>query len=127
LLYAMRTPEAEKWEQVTSAINTGFDKYQSFAYDPAGQDTIEIEKLDLSRALPLDYLQSVIAEVAKDHEVLADMVMFLQQDRLIISLPQYLLFESGGTEVNTDGKRALFAIGGKLSNIRNRIEIVGHA
>ncbi len=126
LMYAMQTPDVEKWEEMTTALDTGFDEYKSAALAGGAQDTVDIEKLDLSRALPLDYLQSVIEDVSKDYEGLADMALFLQQDRLIISLPQNLLFESGKTEVSTEGKRGLFAIGGKLSHIRNRIEIIGH-
>ena len=103
------------------------ERFNVEQFEAGAQDTIAIEKLELKRALPLDYLRFVISEVAEQNEALSEMVLFLEKDRLIISLPQNLLFESGQAEVNSDGRQALFVIGGKLTHIRNRIEVVGHA
>ena len=49
------------------------------------------------------------------------------KDRLIISLPQNLLFDAGQDTVKTEGKRALFVLGEMLSRIKNRIEVVGNS
>jgi len=91
------------------------------------QDVIEIEKLDLSRALALDYLQSLIVKVIGTNPDLENLVLFLERDRLVISLPADLLFESGQATVNIRGKKALFSLVDLLTHISNSVEVIGHA
>lgn len=127
LLYAMSMPEQEKWEDIIDSLNNGLSKYYSPPMNAGVQDTISVEKLDMSDALNLDYLRGILEKRIQREEMLSDVVMIPQSDHMIISLPQELLFEPGEAEVNTEGKRALFALGGMLARIRNRIEVVGHS
>ena len=127
LLYSMSIPEVEKWEELTASINKGFSKFYSPQQFAGAQDTISIDKIDPSEALNLNYLRGLIEAKMKNEEILNDVVILRTADRLMISLPENLLFEAGQDEVKTQGKRALFALGGLLSRIRNRIEVVGHS
>lgn len=127
LLYSMSIPEVEKWEELTSSINKGFSKFYSPQQFAGAQDTISIDKIDRSEALNLDYLRGLIDEKIKESDLLNDVVMITGNDRLIISMPENLLFEAGEDQVKTEGKKALFSIGGLLARIRNRIEVVGHS
>lgn len=127
LLYSMSVPLEEDWEEFTSAMNKGLSKFQSPEWYQGPQDTVNIDKLDFSRALDLDYLESLVRELMVSNERLSNIVVIPQKTRLVLSLPSDLLFEAGQAEVTTKGKRALFAIGGPLSRIRNRIEVIGHA
>lgn len=126
MMYTMSVPLEEKWEELTTAFDTGFSKFQSPQWNAGPQDTISIDKLDFSRALDLDYLESVVEEIIASDEKLKNVVVISQDDRLILSLPSELLFEAGQAEVTVEGKRAIFSLGGPLSRIRNRIEVVGH-
>jgi chemotaxis protein MotB len=126
LLYSMSVPEVESWEDLTTSINKGFSKFYSPRKFSGPQDTIEINKLDLSQALNLDYLRGLIETKIGENDILYDVVLISADDRLIISMPEDLLFDAGNDEVGVQGKRALFALGGILSNIKNRIEVVGH-
>ena len=127
LLYAMSIPEVEKWDELTSSINTGFSKFYSPQQFAGAQDAISIDKLDRSEALNLNYLRGLIEEKIEDDELLNSVTIITARDKLIISLPEDLLFEAGQEQVKTQGKRALFSLGGLLARIRNRIEIVGHS
>jgi len=127
LLYSMSIPEVEKWEELTSSINQGFSKFYSPEQFAGTQDSISIDKIDRSEALNLNYLRGLIEEKMSGSELLSDVVLITGTDRLIISMPQNLLFEAGQDEVKTEGKKALFSIGGLLARIRNRIEVVGHS
>jgi len=127
LLYSMSIPEVDKWEELTSSINEGFSKFYSPEQFAGIQDTISIDKIDRSEALNLDYLRALIEEKIEENETLNDIVIITGHDKLIISMPENLLFEAGQNEVKTEGKRALFALGGLLARIRNRIEVVGHS
>ncbi len=126
LLYAMSVPEVEKWEDISSALNAGVSKFKSARAFKGSEEDINIDKLDFSRALNLDYLESVMNDLIEKDERLENIVVTHQKDHLILSLPVDLLFKSGKTDIGTQGKRALFAVGGPLSRIRNRIEVVGH-
>lgn len=126
LLYSMSVPSEEEWEDITTGLNRHFETQQSPKWYEGSQDEIDISKLDFSKALNLNYLRTIILETMSKDERMKNIVLFPQAGHLIISLPQDLLFESGQTQVSAAGKQALFAIGGSLSNIRNRIEVVGH-
>ena len=127
LMYSMSTIKEEKWEKMTSVINKSFEKMQGDFAQAGNQETIEIEKLDMSRALALDYLQSLIVKLIEVNPDLEGLVMFLERDRLVISLPAELLFESGKAQVNVNGKKALFSIVDVLARIRNSVEVIGHS
>ena len=127
LLYSMSAPEEEKWEDVTSALNHGFSKFKSPEWYEGPQDTITIEKLDFEKALDLNYLKALVTKMVEKSSALDGVVLIPQKDRLIMSLPSDLLFEVGEAEPTVQGKKALFALGGPLSRIKNRIEVIGHA
>jgi len=127
LLYSMVAPDEQKWEEMTSAVTSQFKKYYSEEWQSGQLDTVSIGRIDFKRALNLDYLKLVIQESIDGQERLENVSVLQNKDNLVIALPHDLLFDAGATEVSEDGKRALFALAGNLSNIRNRIEVVGHA
>ena len=127
MLYSMAVPEEEKWEDMTSAMTEGFRQFESPKWYQGAQDTINIDKLDFSRALNLNYLNALVTEIIEGDEKLQNVVVIPQKDRLVLSLPTELLFKTGQADVTVNGKRALFSLGGPLSRIRNRVEVIGHA
>lgn len=127
LLYSMSVPTVEDWEDLTVSLNRQFKKDFSPEWYEAPQDSISIDRLDFSQAQNLNYLSSVLTDVVKSNEILKNVVLIPQKDHLVLSLPQDLLFAAGQADVSTKGKQALFTLGGLLSRIRNRIEVVGHA
>ena len=126
LLYAMSIVKEGQWAQITGAVNREFGQHFSQADFSGAQDTIEIDKLDYGKALDLGYLESLLDDLIAEDESLNNVALYLQKDRLIVSLPSALLFEVGQDRVSAEGRKAIFAIGGSLSRIRNKIEIVGH-
>ncbi|HBR69978.1 MAG TPA: flagellar motor protein MotB [Rhodospirillaceae bacterium] len=126
LLYAMAEPKQEEWSDMTAALNSEFNKFYSSGKDAGQQDTINIEKLDYSSALDLEYLQALVTQLVEGESILQDIVLIPQEDRLIVSLPNDLLFDSGKADIKDKGRRALFTLGGALSRIKNRIEVIGH-
>lgn len=126
LLYSMSVPDEEQWEEFSSALTNGFSKFKSATQFSGALEEINIEKLDYKKALNLDYLQSLMTQLIESNEEINNVAIFRQKSRLILSLPEDLLFQSGKAEIDTAGKRALFVIGGPLSRIRNRIEVTGH-
>lgn len=126
LLYAMAEPKQEEWSDMTAALNNEFNKFYSSGQDAGQQDTINIEKLDYSSALDLEYLQALVTQLVEGESILQDIVLIPQEDRLVVSLPNDLLFDPGKADIKDKGRRALFTLGGALSRIKNRIEVIGH-
>ncbi len=126
LLYSMSAPQEEEWNEITNGLQNQFTKTFAAEMQSGAQDAVNIDKIDFSKAQSLSYLESVIANAIARNEKLKDITMIPQRDALIISVPDRLLFETGEANVSDGGKETLFALGGALTRIRNRIEVIGH-
>ncbi len=127
LLFSMTEPARQDWSEITSALQSEFNRFYGAPLYRGTQDAINIDRINFSRALNVDYLEALLETVIADNEALGGVTLNTQQGQLVISLPRALLFDSGEAEVKEDGTRALYALGGVLSRIRNVIEITGHA
>ncbi|MBX2835057.1 MAG: OmpA family protein [Micavibrio sp.] len=127
LLYSMSAPAEEKWEKMTDGLYRNFEKKQKQPFSKSSVDSIDISKIDYGEALDLGYLSNIIRENISRRDALGDVLIYPQDNQLLISMPQNLLFNAGNSDVSDEGKQALFVIGGALVNIRNRIEVIGHA
>ena len=127
LLYAMSKPDVEKWSEMTSAIDRNFNKYYAPEFNEGAIDAINIDRIDNSRALDLRYLASVVQKSLSKTEQSEKVLIFVQQDSLVVSMPNDLFFEVGQAEVLGEGKKVLFELARVLQGIKNAVEIVGHA
>lgn len=125
LLYAMSVPQIEKWEGISSALSFKFNKFEGDSFNAGSQDVINIDKISTSKALDLRYLKTIITSLLKERGI-EEALIYQNDKRLIVSLPSELLFESGSAQIGLDGKKVLFAVGGILARVKNRIEVVGH-
>jgi chemotaxis protein MotB len=126
LTYAMSVPEEDKWNELSASLSSEFTKTFSKPYNAGPQDTISIDKLDLSRALGLPYLRGLIDQAYEKQEI-TDYVIAQQGDRLIVSLPNDIIVETASPERKAESRAALIALTDILARIKNRIEVVGHA
>ena len=125
LLYSMSVPQEDKWKQITDALSSKFNEAYSLPFRAGSQDAIEIDKIDRSRALDLTYLRALVNNLLKSKGI-TNVTVFRNGNRLVVSLPSELLFNSGQAVINLEGKKTLFTLGGALTRMRNRIEVVGH-
>lgn len=104
-------------------------KYTGPSEKAGPEDAISLNKIDFNQSLDLGYLKSVLDDMAASTPILqkVEMVEDAPNKRLIITLPHDLLFEKGQADLTADGQKAVQAITAVLKNIRNGIEIVGHA
>lgn len=126
MLFAMSEPEKESWSDVMLSLESELNSYYGPALNQGPQETINLAKVNLDRALDIGYLNLLIKEIVEGNDALADAVINRERDHLVISLPDELLFDAGSSEPKDAGLRALYALGGPLTRIKNRIEIVGH-
>ena len=126
LLYSMSVPEEEDWKEITDGLHSQFTKTYASQWEAGPKETIDVSKIDLSKALNLGYLNSVLANVIERDNNLNNIILIPQSDHLIISVPQELLFEAGQAAISPKGQQVLFSLGNALARIRNRVEVIGH-
>lgn len=92
-------------------------------------DSVSLNKIDFNRALEPGYLKSVLEAMMAEIPVLKNVYVIEDSGnkRLILMLPQELLFPQGSAELSPEGKEAVQALAVLLKHIRNGIEIAGHA
>lgn len=132
LLYSMAVPEEERWSEMTASMNRQFGEYYEPDMRAGALDTIDINKILVNEALDLNYLSTIMNAAFAKNEALSGIVITPRHNALVVSLPGALLFEDGSaegkgnTQISLQGQKTLFALGGVLSRLRNRIEIIGH-
>ena len=126
LLFSMSSPNKEKWEMLTEEFQENLNQFQGQPLNRGAQDTINIDKVNFTRALSLSYLEKLFLKQISDEAILSAVKIMKIDGGLILSLPQRLLFDSGQASVKEAGVEALYSLAGVLNRIKNRIEIVGH-
>ena len=127
LLFSMTEPTKQDWSEITSAMQAEFNKFYGSIYNRGPQDSINIARVNFNQALNISYLEALLETVVGENDLLKNVNMMPRTGHLIISLPRELLFDAGSAEIHEDGKRALYALGGTLARIKNKIEVTGHA
>lgn len=126
LLYSMSVPQEDKWEVMSTAMTQKVEVFDAKAFSAGSQDVISIDKISTSKALDLHYLKTLTANLLKEKGI-EDVLLIENRERVIISLPSELLFDTGTDYIGIEGKQLLFELGGILTRIKNRIEVVGHS
>lgn len=127
LLYSMSVPRVDLWEDLTREASRAITFEEAMARFSGENVDLSIEKISSNRALDLTYLSRLLTAQLEKNEKFDSVLIFQGQDKLVISLPSDLLFDSASAELNTEGKRAIFSLSNILNKIRNRIEVIGHA
>lgn len=135
MLYAMSVPEEDKWEEVSTALSSQFTKKFAEPYRAGPQETISIDKIDLTRALSLPYLKSLLEQTFRERAITNFSITQLS-DRLVIALPDDILRTAepppssaqAAPEPKQESKTraAMVILADTIARIKNRIEIIGH-
>jgi chemotaxis protein MotB len=126
LLFSMSTIKESDWQNLVDSLSPRLDRLQevTVALPQSEKSAEEVERLPGS---DLDYLAAVLKEQMAGDTLLAQVRIAHEGERLVISVPGDLLFASGSTELGAAGEKSIFALAGILRNLRNVIEIAGHA
>ncbi|MEM6812204.1 MAG: flagellar motor protein MotB [Pseudomonadota bacterium] len=126
MLFSMANPEQEKFEVLRQNISQTFTNSEGTRFERGQEDDINIAKIDFNKALDLRYLRALIDNLINNNVELQDIIILENANRLIISVPQEILFESGSATIKSEATRTLFALIQSLKQIKNSIEIIGH-
>ena len=126
MLFAMSNPKQEEWQEFTQNIQKNFNRFYGRPLNRAAEDAVNIEKINFSQALDLNYLKALIVSLIDGEEALKGLKVIDTGRSLIIALPQDLLFQAGNATIKSEANQVLFTLADTLGRIKNRIEIVGH-
>lgn len=127
MLFAMSDTKSKSLADVMSSLKSELNKYYGRPLSQGQVDTINLDRINFDKALNINYLASIFVRLIQENEALDVVSIQVMEDHLILSLPQSLLFAPARAELSDDGARALYALGGALTRMKNQVEIVGHA
>ncbi|WP_420404673.1 OmpA/MotB family protein [Nisaea sp.] len=125
LMFSMTTPDAPQWESFTASLRSAFSsETPTRARKSLMPETIRAE--DPGLGFDLGYLQKLLeAELARD-ALLRDAEVAPKGGRLVISMASDVFFRPGSAVLLPSGEGAMFNLAVALSQLDNRIDIVGH-
>ena len=127
LLYSMKVVDTQRWDEMKGTFSGVFSVREAVIVKQPDKTTT-VEKVDARVADNLDYIQSLLMKRFKENEVLrfASVVRDEELDRLTITLPSSILFDSGGVELKEGAQQAMLLLGEVMLYLDNRIEVGGH-
>ncbi|KZD08122.1 OmpA/MotB family protein [Oceanibaculum pacificum] len=125
MMHAMSTPQSEPFRELSATLADRLNPNKE-TVAAAPPTALGLNPDRRQAALDLDYLFSVLRTHLDGEPVLARSVLHRLPDRLVISLPSDVLFERNSARLGDSAGRALFALGGVLSNLGNRVDVYGH-
>ena len=126
MMFATQKVDIGKWESLVDTLSLRLNPNQTILIARPSAEK-NAERLHRQRATNLDYLETVILDKTRNQPSLAGLDLFRREDRLIVTMPAELLFESARAEIVARGRKILFDFAGVLGTIGNRVEVVGHA
>ena len=121
LAFSMSEPVRERWQAMASSFSA-----RQIQQGRSGS-AFNISMLDPRSPINLDYLGTLLGGQFTNDPDLKAIETVRQDDRVVIALPDTLLFEPNQAAFSERGRQALFLLGGVLGRISNRIEVLGHA
>ncbi len=126
LLFSMSSVNVDRWEEMTDTLSQSLNPTKT---PPILTPTAEFNVGTIFRrqAINLDYLQGIIEETVSHDETLREAQLIRMEDRLVVALPGDILFRPGQAIMTGQARQTMFALGGLLRNIGNRIGVNGHS
>jgi len=125
LMFSMNSVQVSKWEAVIASLSEHLNAERAEVQD---EDWKNIEKalVKQKQALSLMYLKKVFEEKLQHDAILSRSNIKLDDDRLVISLPADLIFETGSSRLSNDAYASMQELGAALQYVQNKITVVGH-
>lgn len=125
MLYATSSIEAETWRKTVDSLAHSLNWKGLQLPEVAAR--FSVERSRPPPALDLDYLAEVLKTAVRTVPALNETRIERYNDRLVVALPEALLFASGSASVSAEARVALAALTPMLLGIGNRLAVEGHA
>tara|TARA_E500000318_G_scaffold80233_1_gene75352 strand:- start:11955 stop:12677 length:723 start_codon:yes stop_codon:yes gene_type:complete len=125
LLFSMTSPDAPQWESFTASLRSAFStESEKRSREALMPESIETE--DPGTGFDLGYLQRLLEVAMSRDTILQNASITAKDGRLVLSMASDVFFQPGAADMQASGEEALFDLAVALSQIDNRIDIVGH-
>lgn len=126
LLFSMSRIDEVQWQNLKDSISLGLDRVSEFKV-PFPEEELDIKRVTALPGDDLGYLASVLGQHMGEVSSLSGVLLENRGDQLRLVLRTDQHFEPAGGNLTAAGEDALFAIGGIVASLSNRIEVAGHA
>ena len=126
MLYSMSSIQKNDWAAFLASLN----KHEVLMKEKkvgSKKDAELIRPAEISKGLEIKYLRTILESEIDSNDLLKFVEFFEKGNQLVLSFPSSLIFRPGSSELLPKGKQALFALSEKLSNLENRVELVGYS
>ena len=126
MLYSMSSIQKNDWAAFLASLN----KHEALMKDKkvgSKKDAELIRPAETSKGLEINYLRALLESEIDSNDLLKFVEFFEKGNQLVLSFPSSLIFSPGSSELLPKGKQALFVLSEKLSNLENRVELVGYS
>lgn len=131
LLFATSIPNSDVWDKASDSMRSRFGGALdgSAITGEAGHDDADMtwKSEDRNPGLDLDYLYSIVKRYIESDPALADISVWTDHDKVVLSLGEALIFAPGQTEISAQGKNSLYRLADYLDRLPNTLEVVGYA
>lgn len=127
LLFSMSNPNNDAWSDIVTALDSRFNVVFGASKQMGPVDKPDVNRPETHQALDLQYLSTLVEKLLENYPELGNTAVARYGDRIVISLPNDLLFQPGSAQISDGGRVALQTLGDMLKNIANRIEVYGHS
>ena len=125
LLFSMSRIDEVRWQNLKDSISQGLDRVSEFKI-PLPEEQLDIKRVTALPGDDLGYLTSVLDQHKEEVPSLSNLRLENRGDQLRLVLLTDRYFEPSGRKLTAAGEDALFAIGGIVASLSNRIEVAGH-
>jgi chemotaxis protein MotB len=124
MLFAMSELKVDEWSEVVENVSRTFIPTEESDSTPSAQ--FNIGTTFTKPAESLEYLNAVLDDKLLQNAILTRSFLHRLDDRLVLSLPSDLLFNSGTAQLTPRAREAVYVLAGFLRNFSNQIAIFGH-
>lgn len=122
LLYSMSQVEKTRWQNLVDSLAQDFNSVTKANTSKRAVE-LHLDDREIVPGVDLDYLAPVLREQIAGHPVLARSVLQQRSDRLVISLPDDLVYRANSVDLAPDAEAVVFAMSGVLRNLSNTVEV----
>lgn len=126
LLFSMSRIDEVRWQNLKDSLAQGLDRVSEFKV-PFPEEELDIKRVTTLPGDDLGYLASILKQHMTGVPSLSEVLLENRGDQLRLALGTGRHFESSGGDLTAEGKEALFAIGGFVASLANRIEVSSYA
>lgn len=125
LLYSMSEIDQTKWKPVESVLQTSAENENRKDYIRPNQQ-FNVPKLRQVEGKNIDYLEKILKEQFQKSDMMIFGYIQKYPDRLVLSLPDDILFENNSDEIKDSSKKLLSTLVDTMMRLVNQIELIGH-